>query len=195
MIEAIYDTNAQEFIQSWLRADMHDQYTAFENLVHPGAKILDGGCGSGRDSLYFLQRGYTVDAFDPSEEMIKYASEFTGLKVKKMKWEDLCEKETYDAIWASASLYHVARPDMAPTFSRIADALKSKGILFASFRDEDKDFIDHEGRALTSFNKETFTAFLSPLGLFDIITLTERKDSRKNKQDEIWLFALLRKKI
>ena len=195
MIEAIYDTNAREFIESWLRADMHDQYKAFESLVHPGAKILDGGCGSGRDSLYFLQKGYVVDAFDPSDEMIKYASEFTGLKVKKMKWEELDEKEAYDAIWASASLYHVPRPDMAPTFKRIADALKSKGILFASFRDKENDFVDSEGRALTSFNKDTLTSFLSTLGLFDIVALSERKDSRKNKQDEVWLFALLRKKI
>ena len=195
MIEAIYDTNAKEFIESWLSADMHDQYKAFETLVHPGAKILDGGCGSGRDSLYFLQKGYVVDAFDPSDEMIKYASEFTGLKVNKMKWEDLDAKEAYDAIWAIASLYHVARPDMAPTFKKIANALKSKGILFASFRDKENDFVDSEGRALTSFNKETLTSFLSTLGLFDIVALSERKDTRKNKQDEVWLFALLRKKI
>lgn len=195
MIEAIYDTNAREFIESWLSADMHDQYKAFEALVPAGSKLLDGGCGSGRDSLYFLQKGYTVEAFDPSDEMIKYASEFTGLKVKKMKWENLDAKEAYDAIWASASLYHVARPDMAPTFTRIAAALKSKGILFASFRDKENDFTDSEGRVLTSFNKDTLTAFLSTLGLFDIVSLTERKDSRKNKQDEVWLFAMLRKKI
>ncbi len=195
MIEAIYDTNAKEFIESWLSADMNDQYKAFEQLVPEGSRILDGGCGSGRDSLYFLQKGYTVDAFDPSDEMIRYASEFTGLKVKKMKWEELDEKEKYDAVWASASLYHVSRSDMAPTFQKIADALKSKGILFASFRDRSEDFVDSEGRALTSFDRTTLTSFLSTLNLFDIIALTERKDSRKNKSDEIWLFALLRKKI
>lgn len=195
MIEAIYDTNAKEFIESWLTADMHDQYKAFEALVPEGSKILDGGCGSGRDSLYFLQKGYTVDAFDPSDEMIKYASEFTGIKIKKMKWEDLDVKEVYDGIWASASLYHVKRSDMAPTFHKIAEALKSKGILFASFRDKSEDFVDSEGRALTSFTKETLTSFLSTLGLFDIVALTERKDSRKNKSDEIWLFAILRKRL
>lgn len=195
MIEAIYDTNAKEFIESWLTADMHDQYKAFEALVPEGSKILDGGCGSGRDSLYFLQKGYTVDAFDPSDEMIKYANEFTGIKIKKMKWEDLDVKEVYDGIWASASLYHVKRSDMAPTFHKIAEALKSKGILFASFRDKSEDFVDSEGRALTSFTKETLTSFLSTLGLFDIVALTERKDSRKNKSDEIWLFAILRKRL
>lgn len=194
MIEAIYDTNAREFIESWLTADMHEQYREFENLLHPGSRILDGGCGSGRDSLYFLQKGYIVDAFDPSDEMIRYASEFTGLKIRKMKWEDLEEKDTYDGIWASASLYHVARHDMKDVFSRIARALKSKGVLFASFRDKKEDFTDEEGRMLTSFDKDTLSAFLSETGLFDIVELSERIDTRKNKQDEVWLFAILRKK-
>lgn len=195
MIEAIYDTNASLFIDSWLTADMQEQYGEFEKHLKPGAKILDGGCGSGRDTLYFLQKGYDVKAFDPSKEMIKYASEFTGIKINEGKWEGLDAKEAYDGVWASASLYHVSRADMAPTFKRIADALKSKGILFASFRDRPDDFVDSEGRALTSFDKVTFTDFLSTLGLFDILKLEERVDTRKDKKNEKWLFAFLRKKI
>lgn len=194
MIDAIYDTNASQFIESWLSADMAEQYSIFEKELHPGAKILDGGCGSGRDSLYFLMKGYDVKAFDPSKEMIKYASEFTGIKVAYGKWEELDEKNAYDGIWASASLYHVARPDMARTFQRIADALKSKGVLFASFRDRPDDFTE-DGRSFTSFNKETFEDFLSPLGLFDVIKIQERIDTRKGKENEKWLFAFLRKSI
>lgn len=196
MTTAVYDTNAGEFISSWLTADMSREYSIFENLVKPGAKILDGGCGSGRDTLYFLQKGYDVSAFDPSEKMIKYASDFTGIKIRNLKWEDLDEKEKYDAVWASATLYHVARIDMPAVFARISNALKSKGILFASFRDRPDDFKEAEtGRVLTSFDKDTFSHFLSSINLFDIIEIEERIDSRKGKEDEKWLFAFLRKKI
>ena len=149
----------------------------------------------GTGDVYFLQKGYDVKAFDPSKEMIKYASEFTGIKINEGKWEDLDAKEAYDGIWASASLYHVSRADMAPTFKKISDALKSKGILFASFRDRPDDFVDSEGRALTSFDKVTFTDFLSTIGLFDILKLEERIDTRKDKKNEKWLFAFLQKKI
>ena len=43
-----------------------------------GASILDLGCGSGRDSLYFLEKGYIVTSVDASEEMVRLSSELTG---------------------------------------------------------------------------------------------------------------------
>ena len=188
-----YDTNASLFIESWMSADMKGEYEEFEKLVKQGGSILDGGCGSGRDSLYFLQKGYDVTAFDPSNEMIKYASQFTGLNVKKLRWEDLADKDKYDAVWASASLYHVNRADMNAVFDKIADALKDNGILFASYRDRPDDF-EEGGRKFTSFDKNTFSKFVQENGKFDIISIKERKDSRKGKEDEIWLFAFLKKK-
>lgn len=188
-----YDTNASLFIESWMSADMKGEYEEFEKLVKQGGSILDGGCGSGRDSLYFLQKGYDVTAFDPSDEMIKYASQFTGLNVKKLRWEDLADKDKYDAVWASASLYHVNRADMNAVFDKIADALKDNGILFASYRDRPDDF-EEGGRKFTSFDKNTFSKFVQENGKFDIISIKERKDSRKGKEDEIWLFAFLKKK-
>lgn len=188
-----YDTNASLFIESWMSADMKGEYEEFEKLVKQGGSILDGGCGSGRDSLYFLQKGYDVTAFDPSDEMIKYASQFTGLSVKKLRWEDLADKDKYDAVWASASLYHVNRADMNAVFDKIADALKDNGILFASYRDRPDDF-EEGGRKFTSFDKNTFSKFVQENGKFDIISIKERKDSRKGKEDEIWLFAFLKKK-
>ena len=188
-----YDTNASLFIESWMSADMKGEYEEFEKLVKQGGSILDGGCGSGRDSLYFLQKGYDVTAFDPSDEMIKYASQFTGLSVKKLRWEDLADKDKYDAVWASASLYHVNRADMNAVFDKIADALKDNGILFASYRDRPDDF-EEGGRKFTSFDKNTFSKFIQENGKFDIISIKERKDSRKGKEDEIWLFAFLKKK-
>ncbi len=188
-----YDTNASLFIESWMSADMKGEYEEFEKLVKQGGSILDGGCGSGRDSLYFLQKGYDVTAFDPSDEMIKYASQFTGLSVKKLRWEDLADKDKYNAVWASASLYHVNRADMNAVFDKIADALKDNGILFASYRDRPDDF-EEGGRKFTSFDKNTFSKFIQENGKFDIISIKERKDSRKGKEDEIWLFAFLKKK-
>ena len=188
-----YDTNASLFIESWLTADMKEEYGTFENLIKEGAKILDGGCGSGRDSLYFLQKGYDVTAFDPSDEMIKYASQFTGIKIGKARWEELDDDGKYDAVWASASLYHVSRKDMSDVFDRIARALKKNGILFASYRDRPDDFSEN-GRSFTSFDRKTFEKFVKDNGKYDILEIKERKDSRKGKEDEMWLFAYLRKK-
>lgn len=58
-----------------------------EQLAHD-AYILDLGCGSGRDTLAFRKKGYYVDAIDYSEELVKKATELTGLKVRYQSFYD-----------------------------------------------------------------------------------------------------------
>ena len=76
----------------------------FLNYLKSDAKILDFGCGAGRDAKYFLEHGYDVDASDGSIEMVKAASKLTGLDVKLLLFEDLNEKDMYDGIWACSSI-------------------------------------------------------------------------------------------
>lgn len=192
-MEAIYDTNANQYIESWLTANMKTQYDAFLSLIPPGCHILDGGCGSGRDTLYFLQHGYSVSAFDSSIEMVKYAQSFTGVPIERLRWQDLNYIEAFEGVWASATLLHIPRRDMKDVFMRIHLALKHNGILFASFKDKAKDFAS-EGRFFTAYNRDTMQDFLKDLNLFDTISITETHDSRKGRTDEIWLNVLARKK-
>ena len=70
----------------------------FLNYLKSDAKILDFGCGAGRDTKYFLEHEYDVDASDGSIEMVKAASKLTGLDVKLLLFEDLNEKDMYDGI-------------------------------------------------------------------------------------------------
>ena len=60
--------------------------------------MLDFGCGSGRDTKYFLEYGYRVDAIDGSAELCKAASKFTGIEVRQILFQELQEKEKYDGI-------------------------------------------------------------------------------------------------
>ena len=50
-----YDNNAISFVNSSIDADMHPMADLFLQYLPDQAKILDLGCGTGRDSLYFLQ--------------------------------------------------------------------------------------------------------------------------------------------
>ena len=73
-----YNKNAEEFYNATASADMSETCNKFLKYVAPGGKILDAGCGSGRDSLYFIKRGYEVVSFDASEEMVRLSGELTG---------------------------------------------------------------------------------------------------------------------
>ena len=82
-----YNDNAQNFYDSTVDVDMTDLYRKFLPVVGAEGRILDLGCGSGRDTKYFVDLGYKVDAIDASKEMVRLASRKTGLEVKHMTFE------------------------------------------------------------------------------------------------------------
>ncbi|MGN0247075.1 MAG: class I SAM-dependent methyltransferase, partial [Lachnospiraceae bacterium] len=75
-----YNFNAENFIENTQHVDMHLALDRFLDLLDEGAAILDFGCGSGRDTKYFLDQGYQVTATDGSAELCRLASAFTGIE-------------------------------------------------------------------------------------------------------------------
>ena len=97
---AIYKDHAQDFVKGTLSADMSEARQHFLQCLPESARILDFGCGSGRDTKAFLDLGYQVDACDGSEELCRIASEVTGIPVRHMFFQDLNETDVYAGIWA-----------------------------------------------------------------------------------------------
>ena len=141
-----YNNHAQEYFDFTVKADMSEQYEQFLKFVKRGGKILDFGCGSGRDSLYFKNKGYDVTAIDGSEEMCKLARAYTGLDVKCMNFYDFNEVDSYDGIWACASLCHLPRKDLLDILIRLRNALMEKGHICMSLKNGQGEEITPEGR-------------------------------------------------
>ena len=66
-----YNTHADRYSEVTRNADMSDIYKRFEEHLKPGSRILDLGCGSGRDSKYCLDKGYKGVSLDASEAMCR----------------------------------------------------------------------------------------------------------------------------
>ena len=64
-----YDKNADQYLNKTLFIDMSPLYKEFEAYVAKRGRILDAGCGVGRDTRHFIENGYTVISFDASKEM------------------------------------------------------------------------------------------------------------------------------
>src|SRR6516164_3275264 len=86
---AYYDTHAEKYIRDTIGIDMEWFYEPFLALVPAGGHILDVGCGSGRDTLAFLGRGFRVTAIDASAVMARLASERLGQAVAVLRVQDL----------------------------------------------------------------------------------------------------------
>ena len=84
-----YNENAETFFAGTVNADMSAWRDKFETYVIDGGRILDAGCGSGRDSRAFKQHGYSVVAIDASKEMCRRASELLSQEVWQMKFDEI----------------------------------------------------------------------------------------------------------
>lgn len=188
-----YNNNAEKFIQGTIDADVTDLLENFLKHIPEKGSILDAGCGSGRDSLYFMKHGYVVSAFDASIEMVKYSSKVTGLKVIHSTYEDIeLDKSTFDGIWANASLLHVSRDDMLTVIKKLFRALKTNGIIFLSYKYGHNEY-EKNGRYFNSYTESSLILIVDQLGKNEIVSIIVTSDVRPNRQHEKWLNCLVRK--
>ena len=146
-----YNNNAERYAAQTKYIDVSDLYTDFEECLCPGDRILDLGCGSGRDSKYFLERGYDVIAVDGSSEMCRVASEYLGIPVQQKLFSQIEYREEFDGIWACASLLHVPKVQIRDVMEKVSRALKEQGVLYASFKyGDDEKTVD--GRLFSLYN-------------------------------------------
>jgi len=184
-----YRDNAKKFIEETLDKEMHVQYALFEKYIPKPSSILDAGCGSGRDSLYFKSKGHDVTAFDNLQQMCSFASELLGQEVLCLGFEGLAFEKSFDAIWASASLLHISKIQMPDILQKLASALKDKGTVYASFKYGEDEFMK-DGRFFNAYTEESFTELIkeTPFTCAEIVIL---QDTRPQREDESWLNAIL----
>ena len=187
-----YNQNADQFVQGTLAVDFTTTQEIFLSKLSTGALILDFGCGSGRDTKYFLDKGYRVEATDGSTELCKRASEYTGVCVKQMLFGDLDEKEKYDGIWACSSILHLPKLELGVVFNKMLNALKDNGVIYTSFKYSDFEGI-RNGRYFTDFTLEVFREFIKRIPEVVIEEYWITGDVRPGRGEEKWLNLLLRK--
>lgn len=188
-----YNQNAEQFVQGTLSVDFMATQERFLSKLSVDACILDLGCGSGRDTKYFLDQGYNVEAIDGSEELCKLASTYTGIEVKNMLFQDLQEVDKYDAIWAYSSILHLPYAELVGVMKKMVIALKDNGLIYASFKcgtfegiRNDRYFID-----MTEDNLEELLQDVDGLAIEETWVTS---DVRPGRGEEKWLNLFLRKK-
>ena len=187
-----YNKNAEEFYRDTVNVDMTTVYQPFLELLPENAHILDAGCGSGRDSFYFIKNGYKVIAIDSSEELSKLAEKLINQPVLHITFQRLDFENKFDGIWASASLLHVPRNEIDVVLNRIAKALKQNGVLFTSFKYGSQEY-QKEGRYFNCYDENLMMELIDRNQNLEIIKMWTSNDLRPERENEIWLNSLIRK--
>ena len=186
-----YNLNALEYFDTTINANMTEQYNLFLKYLGTSGRILDLGCGSGRDALYFKKLGYVVDAIDGSEELCKLATQYTKIPVKCMKFNELDMLDSYDGIWACSSLVHIKKKELIDVLKKISKALKEDGILYVAL----KNGIGEEtikGRYFSYIEKDEFEKISNSLG-FKLIDFLSAKSVTNKEEKRYWNSYILKK--
>ena len=219
--EDYYRQNAQRFFTDTASVDMSAFYPPFVDCLPPGARILDAGCGSGRDVKAFSEMGFEVEAFDASAELVALARQLSGKPIAQMRFQDVDAVERYDGIWCCASLLHVSNSELPEVMTKLAIALKPGGVGYLSFKHGRGEREKH-GRRFTDMNAAGLQKLVAGINthVSNILAKTtmgireeagsedatgnrfalettkiwQTGDVRIGRGDEVWLNAIIRKR-
>ena len=159
-----YDNNIDAYKSVWLD-DFSNNYNfeipdIFLSYLNKDSKILDMGCGTGRDSKYFKELGHIVKSIDGSLEMCKVASNLLNEEVEQLNFLDINYSNEFDGVFACASLLHLSNEDLLVVLNKISNALKENGILYTCFKYGNSTRVDN-GRFYNDMNEEKFINILT----------------------------------
>lgn len=187
-----YNINTSSFIESTKFVQMTEAWNRFTSKLAPASLILDFGCGSGRDTKYFLEKGFSVDATDGSSVLCTAASKYTGITVKQVLFQDWSSEAKYNGIWACSSILHLNKSELKQVIGNIRDALLPSGIFYTSFKYGNFEG-DRKGRYFTDLTESSFAELINKVTGFEIIEEWITSDVRPGREEEKWLNVILKK--
>ncbi|EHZ2903244.1 class I SAM-dependent methyltransferase [Vibrio vulnificus] len=190
MTDQYYTENAQSFFESTVSVDVQKLYDQFLPHLDPNSAILDAGCGSGRDAKHFKALGFRVTAFDANQALVELASRHLEQHVIHAKFDTFrAEPNSFDGIWACASLLHVPDKELGATFLALSQLLRPQGLFYCSFKYGQAAQV-RNGRFFTDMDEHKLHATLttSPLTIKQTWVTSDVRPGRGSEQ---WLNAIL----
>ncbi len=184
-----YNQHAADYFADTVMVDMEKLHQRFLSHIPVGGLILDAGCGSGRDTRAFIQKGFRVVAFDGSPRMAELATKHTGQQVISRLFTDVTEQACYDGIWACASLLHLPAAEIPDAISPLWTSLKPGGVAYFSFKYGEGERL-HNGRHFTDANRTILSAWLEGLQEFAQADYWVTDNQRPGRHDE-WINAIV----
>ncbi len=186
-----YEVHAAEYFERTVTADLsriHDRFLAF---VPAAGRILDAGCGSGRDLREFVQRGYRAKGIDASRELVKRAERYSSAPCHVMRLEALSFTNCFEAIWACASLLHLPKSAIGGVLRRFGRALVPQGVLFASVQVGQGESLGSDGRFFAYYTKAEFEGVIGAAS-FELVDVWTSQDLLSERGTVHWINLVAR---
>ena len=180
-----YNKHAEQYYQATVDVDFTVAYDRFLKYVSQRGKIIDMGCGSGRDVAAFIERGYEAIGVDASKELAELASGEKKIPVMVGDMTTWIADEPVDGIWCCASLLHLQDRELKRFIDNLCINLKRGGALYVSVKSGVVTGFDDKGRYMRNFTESE----LEPLLLRADIEVVDRwiTEDKMNRDGFQWI--------
>lgn len=192
---AHYEAGAEQFWDGTRDHDVSQNIDALLGEIEAVApfRILDFGCGPGRDLHAFVSRGHTPTGLDGTASFVRMAREHAGCDVWHQDFLslDLPDAE-FDGVFANASLFHVPVRELVRVLGQLRACLRPGGVLFTSNPRGTNEEGFNRGRYGAYHDLEHWRAYVGDAG-FDEIRHYYRPPGLPRDQQP-WLATLWRRR-
>ena len=190
-----YNAHAESFWRGTKDHDVSQNRAALLEHLRgaPPYRILDFGCGPGRDLKYFKDLGHDAVGLEGAENFVEHARIYSGCEVWQQDFLKLIlPPEYFDGVFANASLFHVPRQELPRVLRELWKALKNDGVLFSSNpRGENEEGWSGE-RYGVYYDWQSWQELVTAAG-FNEITHYYRPPGVP-REEQLWLASVWRKK-
>ncbi len=183
---AYYEANALKYTNATQYVNIDNLYSLFLEKLLPGAKILDVGCGGGRDLSEFKNRGFIAYGIDPSPSLVQIARSRSGCEVIIGNIENIELIDVFDGVWACASLLHLPKKKLPLAIQRIYECLHEHGYFFLSMQAGAGESISSDGRFYSRYEEAELVDVLTKAG-FNIQSSWRTTDSLLGRESLKWI--------
>ena len=183
----VYAASGKAGVSRWLND--------FMALLPEKGRVLELGCGGGIDAEAMLAHGFEVDPTDGTATIAAQAEQRLGRPVRVMRFDELSAIETYDAVWANASLLHVPREALSGVLRKVRRALKPGGLHFANYKAGDAAGRDSLGRYFNYYDRATLLDAYAASGSWDIISTSDYIGGGYESGQGPWIAITVRRQV
>lgn len=185
-IIAFYENHGLQYIKDTESVDMSDVVGRFAVHLEKGARILDVGAGAGRDSKSLQNEGFAVVALEPCKTFVAHLQKVPNLEVWAFGAQEVEDVETFNGIWACASLIHFDEKELPKVMKRLCRALKPNGYFYMSFKNGDGvRVVKKDGMLFHDMTPERLNDFATESGL-KVVEMWSNESKLRGKNDAHW---------
>lgn len=189
-----YQRSAEDFWSGTRHHDVSQNYAALLDAIEGEApyRILDLGCGPGRDLHYFRSLGHQATGLEGAAGFVAMARAYSGCEVLQQNFLEMTlPPGQFDGVFANASLFHVPSQELPRVLLELQVSLKPQGVLFSSNPRGNNEEGLSANRYSCFFDLDTWRDYVTAAGFVEVQHYFRPPGLPRHRQR--WLVTVWRK--